>query len=123
MIDDEKTVTVYSLNGSKPVSLHVDGDLTKFVSVMVDGVLVAPENYTATAGSTIITFKPEYLKTLSTGRHTVTVNFTDGTATAVLTLTNAPATGDSSSVMLYIALGACALLGTAVVLGKKKELL
>lgn len=123
VIDDEKTVTVYSLNGSKPVSLHVDGDLTKFVSVMVDGVLVAPENYTATAGSTIITFKPEYLKTLSTGRHTVTVNFTDGTATAVLTLTNAPATGDSSSVMLYIALGACALLGTAVVLGKKKELL
>ena len=79
-----------------------------------DGVLVDAENYTASEGSTIITFTPEYLKTLSPGKHTATVIFTDGTATAELTVISSPATGDSSNVAVYTILGLTALLGTGI---------
>ena len=45
----------------------------------VDGVTVDPVNYTVTEGSTIITFKPEYLKSLSAGNHSLQLVWTDGT--------------------------------------------
>ena len=122
VVSDAKTVTSVTVNGSKVVSLHIDGDLAKFVSVKMDGVLVDAENYTASEGSTIITFTPEYLKTLSPGKHMATVIFTDGTATAELTVISSPATGDSSNVAVYTILGLTALLGTGIVVGKKKEL-
>lgn len=66
------------------VTIKANGDIDKFVSVFVDGELVDPENYTVTAGSTVITFKAEYLKTLSEGTHTVTINYTDGAARTTL---------------------------------------
>ena len=48
----------------------------------VDGVLVSADNYTAEAGSTIITFKSSYLKSLSAGTHKITVVYTDGECSA-----------------------------------------
>ena len=47
---------------------------------MLDGAIVDVSNYTVTEGSTIITFKADYLKTLSVGRHTVEIIWTDGSA-------------------------------------------
>ena len=52
----------------------------------VDGIETAKENYTAAAGSTIITLKPEYVKTLAAGIHTVSIYFTDGVAQTSLTI-------------------------------------
>ena len=48
------------------------------MSVFVDGKEVDKANYTAKAGSTIITFKESYVETLSAGELTITVTFTDG---------------------------------------------
>lgn len=128
VIPDNKTMTTYSVSENAPASLHIDGDMAKFICVYMDGILVNAANYTVSEGSTIITFAPEYLKTLSVGDHTATAVFTDGTATAVLTINGAspaatsPATGDSGNVAVYTILGLTALLGTGIVVGKKKEL-
>ena len=125
VVSDAKTVTTYSVSDNAPVSLHIDGDMAKFICVYMDGILVNAANYAVSEGSTIITFAPEYLKTLSVGNHTAKAVFTDGTATAVLTINGAatsPATGDSSNVVVYTILGLTALLGTGIVVGKKKEL-
>lgn len=40
--------------------------------------MVDAKNYTAVSGSTIVTLSADYLKTLSTGNHTLTVLFNDG---------------------------------------------
>lgn len=79
---DQTVVT----GADKSVTIRVDADFSKFVSVSVDGIETAKENYTAAAGSTIITLKPEYVKTLAAGIHTVSIYFTDGVAQTSLTI-------------------------------------
>lgn len=71
---------------NKGVTIRADGDFSKFISVSVDGTETAKENYTAASGSTIITLKPEYVKTLAAGKHTVAIYFTDGLAQTSLTI-------------------------------------
>ena len=68
---------------------NTDGSLTirgncemeKFQNVKVDGKIIDKKNYTVTKGSTIITLKADYLKTLATGDHTFEIVWTDGSAT------------------------------------------
>lgn len=64
-------------NGSA-LTVRANGSFEKFIGVKVDGVTVAPENYTAKEGSTIITLASSFLEKLGAGRHTITVLFTDG---------------------------------------------
>ncbi len=68
------------------LTIRANGDFAKFESVAVDGLTVAPANYTVSEGSTIVTFAPEYLSTLERREHTVTVFFTDGVADTTLTV-------------------------------------
>ncbi|MDO4996997.1 MAG: LPXTG cell wall anchor domain-containing protein, partial [Bacilli bacterium] len=90
-----------------------------FVSVYVDDIYVNPSNYSATSGSTVITFTKAYLNSLSVGTHTVLVNFTDGYAETTITIENkAVSTGDNiMSYMIIFAVTSLALGG--VVLRKK----
>ena len=55
-----------------------NGDLSKFTGVKVDGKLLTADQYTAVSGSTVVTLKAAYLATLSAGKHTLTVVYTDG---------------------------------------------
>lgn len=65
---------------TKSLKITADGDFSKFTGVNVDGKTVDGSNYTASKGSTVVEFKSEYLKTLSVGKHTVEICFTDGKA-------------------------------------------
>ena len=77
---------MFVIGKNKGVTIKADGDFSKFAGVSVDGTEIAKEHYTAAAGSTIITLKPEYLKTLTAGKHTVAIRFTDGLAQTTLTI-------------------------------------
>ena len=72
-------------------AIRVDGEVSKFESVSVDGIPVSDECYVITEGSTIVTFTPEYLKTLETGEHSVMVFFEDGAASTNMTVAEASA--------------------------------
>lgn len=61
----------YVPGSDKPLSFRGNGKCDKFVGVEVDGDKVEETNYEVAEGSTIITFKPDYLATLSEGPHTV----------------------------------------------------
>ena len=74
------------------VTIRADGDFDKFVSVAIDDSELAKDHYTAAAGSTIITLKPEYINTLTEGDHTVKIHYTDGLAQTILTLQEEEAT-------------------------------
>lgn len=63
--------STYEPGSNEPLTFCGNGELDDFRCVKVDGGEVDPNNYDKSRGSTIITFKPEYLKTLSNGTHTI----------------------------------------------------
>ena len=71
----------YTIDESKNATFRIDAEYNVFENggkVYVDNTLVDNNNYTSKSGSTIITLKDAYLKTLSVGEHTLKVAFTDG---------------------------------------------
>ena len=71
----------YTIDESKNATFRIDAEYNLFENggkVYVDNTLVDSNNYTSKSGSTIITLKDAYLKTLSVGEHTLKVAFTDG---------------------------------------------
>lgn len=68
-------------NTDGSLTIRGNGEMEKFQNVKVDGKIIDKKNYTVTKGSTIITLKADYLKTLATGDHTIEIVWTDGSAT------------------------------------------
>ena len=71
-----------TVDGTEDVVLRSEADFDKFDHVEVDDVVVDESNYTVTEGSTIVTFKKEYLQTLTEGTHVVKIVSDDGAASA-----------------------------------------
>lgn len=68
----------YTIDESKNATFRIDADYSLFTNkVYVDNKLVDSKNYDSKSGSTVITLKDEYLKTLSVGEHTLKVAFSD----------------------------------------------
>ena len=84
IIDGANSSWTQNTDGS--IKIRGNGEYSKFVNVKVDGVVVDPVNYIVTEGSTIIEFKPEYLKTLYEGTHTFEIAWTDGIASTSFTV-------------------------------------
>ena len=70
----------WTQNTDGTVVIRGNGEISKFHAVKVDGKVIDPANYDATEGSTIITLKAEYLKTLATGSHTFAIVWDNGIA-------------------------------------------
>ena len=105
-----------------------------FTGVKIDDKdLVSGTDYTAVAGSTVVTIKASTLEKLSKGEHTITVVFKDGTAVTSVTLkdketvttTAVPSTGETTSkyigaaVLCFVASGA--LFGVVFFERKKRK--
>ena len=75
-------------NSGKDLGFKADGEFSKFTGVKVDGTLIGADKYTAITGSTLVTLKKDYLETLSVGKHTLTVVYTDGECTTEFELKN-----------------------------------
>ena len=63
--------STYEPGSNEALTFHGSGELGYFKCVKVDGGEVDPSNYDKSSGSTIITFKPNYLATLRNGSHTI----------------------------------------------------
>jgi hypothetical protein len=77
-----------TFTGKGDSSGSIDAPYGKFVKLLLlpGGSVVDPNNYTAASGSTVITLKESYLKTLANGTYTYRAEFTDGYADLVLTV-------------------------------------
>ena len=113
------------------LTFRFDIDYDTFVKegkVYIDKKEVASKKYTLSEGSTIVTFDEDYAKTLSVGKHTITVSVNNGEASADFTVSetktveekktddpyaNSPVTGDNSVVYIafFMILSAVALFG------------
>ena len=121
----------WTQNTDGSLAIRGSGEISKFREVKVDGVTVDPVNYTVTEGSTIITFKPEYLKSLSAGNHSFELVWTDGTAATNFTVdenadqsAKSPKTGEDFSMALctVLLMVSCAGLAGMFVRRKKSSL-
>ena len=139
----------WTQNRDGTLTFRANGDFSKFTGVKVDGTLIDAKNYTAKSGSTIITLKADYLKTLSVGTHKLTVVYTDGECSTNFEVkqaaseqtkpterdksdtttptggkdTTSPQTGDNSNMLLWVALlfvSGAGVLGTTVYSKKKR---
>ena len=118
----------WTQNTDGSLAIRGSGEISKFREVKVDGVTVDPVNYTVTEGSTIITFKPEYLKSLSAGNHSFELVWTDGTAATNFTVAEnadqsakSPKTGEDFSMALCTALLMVSCAGLAGIFAKRKK--
>ncbi|SEW13565.1 hypothetical protein [[Clostridium] fimetarium] len=127
-----------TFTGAGNSSARIDADISDFVQLLYNGQVVDSQNYTLESGSTIITLKEAYLKTLGTGAFNFTAQFEDGTVALTLNLDkqsvgdealisspveegslsatiaaagalNSPATGDSTNYILWILAGAASI--------------
>lgn len=127
------------VDSGKALSFRADGALKDCTGVMVDGTLVDSSNYKLSEGSTVVELSADYMKTLSTGTHTLRVLFKDGTAETTFTVKAAeaenpteptepstptdpesPKTGESVYVFSALLLAVLSLSGVAVCLKPRK---
>lgn len=77
------------VDAAKDLSFRSNAPLEFFQKVLVDDKEVAAENYVLTEGSTIVTLKASFLKTLGVGEHKLSVVSATGTAETTFTVAEA----------------------------------
>lgn len=85
----------WTKNSGQDLGFKTNGEFSRFTGVKVDGTLIGNDKYTAVSGSTVVTLKKDYLETLSVGKHTLTVVYTDGECTTEFQVKAASATEDT----------------------------
>lgn len=87
------------VDAAKDLSFRSNAPLEFFQKVLVDDKEVAAENYVLTEGSTIVTLKASFLKTLGVGEHKLSVVSATGTAETNFTVAEAakPAPGQTTT--------------------------
>ena len=124
----------WSQNTDMNLVIKGNGDFAKFIRIKVDGVSVDATNYTVAEGSTIITLKPDYIKTLSVGSHVFEIIWKDGIASTSFTIVNNEVadtnnnqgtdiiqTGDTAKPVLWSMLFMVSFAGFAVMSGRRKK--
>ena len=95
---------IWTKGSNKDVSITVKRSpddsvcFSHFTGVQIDGKDLAAGDYEAKAGSTVVTLKAATLEKLSTGKHSVTVVFDDGSAKTSITLKVGTGSGNGSAV-------------------------
>ena len=90
--------SAWTQNTNGTVVIRGNGEFSRFHAVKVDGKVIDPANYEKKEGSTIITLKAEYLKTLAIGSHTFAIVWNNGIAgTNFTVVANTPADNGNSN--------------------------
>lgn len=88
-----------TVDTAKDLSFRSNAPIKYFQKVLVDDKEVDAENYVLTEGSTIVTLKTSFVKTLGVGEHKLSVVSTTGTAETTFTIADAakPAPGQTTT--------------------------
>lgn len=77
-----------SVEQGKAAVFRSSAELRDFIKVLIDGVEISRDKYTLTEGSTIVTLSGEFIKTLSVGKHTLSIVSTNGSADTEFNVVN-----------------------------------
>lgn len=109
---------------SESLSFTANGPFEKFTGLKIDGAELDSKYYTTVSGSTVITLAASHLNTLKTGKHTITVLYSDGQADGyfrVATDSGIAFTGDQIMIAVTVMLVSAAALVLVFLLKKKKK--
>ena len=108
----------WNMGQNNDLTFTTNVDDTKFVGVTIDGVSVSETDYTKQDDGKKIVFKPEFLKTLPVGEHTLSVISEDGTVETVFTIAARPAETQSKDYKLlwFLAIPVLAIIALIVVI-------
>ena len=109
--------------------------IDRFLWVADNGKELKPGvDYLPSSGSTIITIKVDYLKTMEAGTHNIVVNFTDNSVATTLIISqaaassnaaNVPSTGELTAPTLFVGMAmvvvAAGIAGTVVIKKRREE--
>lgn len=132
----------WAQNSDGTLTFRANGDFSKFKGIKINGTPVDASHYTAVSGSTVVTLKADYLKTLPAGTYTLTFVYEDGECSTDFevkkvaseqtkpteegkTNTTSPQTGDNSNPALWFALlivSGAGALGAVVYIKKKNRI-
>ena len=73
---------------SKSLTFTSNAEYEDFESVYVDAKEIGKDCYTVKSGSTIVELKPEFISTLSTGKHSISINSKTGSASTSFEVVN-----------------------------------
>ena len=132
--------TIWTKGSNKNVSVTVKRSpddsscFSHFTGVQIDGKDLAAGDYEAKAGSTVVTLKAVTLEKLSSGRHTITLVFDDGSVNTRIIVKVGSGSGNGSAVRtgdvsmgIWFALlggsilGLCGVAAAAVVLRRRRS--
>ena len=105
----------------KKLTFVIDGDISRFTGIKVDGIPVSEKYYEVEAGSTVVTLKRGYQKKLDAeGEHTIKFQFADGEVDGIFFLEEA--SGFSLwALLIGLILALAAAAGGAVLYFRKKK--
>ena len=108
----------WSKGKKEGLTFSVDANISDFIGVKVDQKELDPSMYEVRSGSTIITLKPSYLESLSSGKHEIRMEFKSGTIQTYFTIkkgsdSQTPETGQQTNLYMWIGL----LVASALILG------
>lgn len=124
-----RSSSTYTQGSKKTYTVTANGYLGKFTGLKIDDKAVKEKNYKAESGSVIVTLNNAYLDTLSTGSHTITFLFTDGSTDGedtfkIVKSNGSSETADNSHVLFFGAvflISLLALITLVVVIPWKKR--
>lgn len=120
--------SVWTSGSNEPLVISSTAEFSTFIRADVDGKkLEQDRDYTAKAGSTVITLKPEYLKTLAPGTYKLDIVSEGGTASTNFTIKapaptpvpNIPQTGDNGHPLLWLMMLAASMFIVVTALRRK----
>ncbi len=82
--------------GDSGLTFQANGPASGLMGIYVDGKLVPPGSYTVNPDGSV-TLSPAYLATLTSGAHTITIQYANGSATGTFTVRSTGATHDSAN--------------------------
>ena len=122
---------LFTISEDSEATFVINADYNLFDKLYIDNKLVDRSNYEVTEGSTVITLKDSFTKTLASGQHSLRVTFTDGgeasgtftverlnTSSSVEEIMN-PNTGDK--LILFLILLVTSTLGISVTTAKLRK--
>jgi len=118
--------STWYVGSSKTLSFTVNGWLRDFEGVLIDNKEL-PTKYFTTKGDTTVTLTNDFLKKLSTGKHTITLIFENGEAEGTFKVAGEldpsnPETGDSFHMGLWLTLMGASLAGGMGLLVFRKKI-
>ena len=112
---------VVNFKKSKELIFKVDADKEKLIDVYLNKQLVDKSNYIVTTGSTIITFKEDFIKSLDNGKYTLTAVYNDGEATTTFVVNNSNIDNPHTGAFITVSILVIGLvIGIVLVRNKKK---